>query len=106
MPNSSQLIQFKYGLQLSYEGMSSKDPNTIYYCTDTRRLYIGDSLICDISQLPQASSDNNIMISQGGSWIPTPINNGVGQQSVRTVAFGDGLPDVSSIPVGSMFGVW
>ena len=106
MPADNNEVLFKYGLQLSYESMPSKDPNTIYYCTDTRRLYIGDSLICDISQLPQASSDNNIMISQGGSWIPTPINGQIAQQTVRTVAFGDELPDVNSIPVGSMFGVW
>ena len=43
MPSSNQLIQLKYGLQTSYDGLEQKDLNTLYFCTDSQRLFVGET---------------------------------------------------------------
>lgn len=43
MPVLNQDIQFKFGLQSAYEGIETKDVNTIYVTTDKQRLYIGET---------------------------------------------------------------
>jgi hypothetical protein len=35
------ILQLKKGLQADYDKLTSKDPNTIYFTTDTKRIYIG-----------------------------------------------------------------
>ncbi len=42
MPNTGTLIKFKHGTQTSYGNVVSKDPNTIYFCSDSQRLFVGD----------------------------------------------------------------
>ena len=41
MPNN--LIKFAAGLQNAYNNLSPKDASTLYYCTDTKRLFLGTS---------------------------------------------------------------
>lgn len=43
MPTDSSNIQFKYGLKSSYESLSPKDPNTIYFCTDTGEIFLEET---------------------------------------------------------------
>lgn len=43
MPTSGQQIKFLAGLQANYDEISPKDLNTIYFCTDTQRLFQGES---------------------------------------------------------------
>lgn len=42
MPATNGIIQFKYGLQAKYDGLTNKDLNTIYFTTDEQRLFVGD----------------------------------------------------------------
>lgn len=42
MPSANNLIQFKYGLQTNFDKLAARDTNTIYFTTDTQRLYVGD----------------------------------------------------------------
>lgn len=41
MPSTNSQILFKYGLQSAFNALT-KDSNTIYFTTDTNRIYIGD----------------------------------------------------------------
>lgn len=43
MPEQSGIIQFKSGLKSSYTSLPSKDTNTIYFCTDTGEIFVGDT---------------------------------------------------------------
>lgn len=43
MPSSNSILQFKYGLQSSYNAITSKDLNTIYFTTDEQRLFVGET---------------------------------------------------------------
>ena len=42
MPSVNSLIQFKYGLQANYDLIEAKDANTIYFTTDSQRMFVGD----------------------------------------------------------------
>ena len=42
MPSTSSVVQFKYGLQSNYNLIESKDTNTVYFCTDSQRMFVGD----------------------------------------------------------------
>lgn len=41
MPQIESMIKFGYGLQSKYDSLSP-DVNTIYFCTDTQRMFVGD----------------------------------------------------------------
>lgn len=43
MPSADQLVQVKYGLQENYDKITAKDLNTIYFTTDTQRLFVGET---------------------------------------------------------------
>lgn len=43
MPSADQLVQLKYGLQENYDKIAAKDLNTIYFTTDTQRLFVGET---------------------------------------------------------------
>ena len=43
MPTKDQMIQFKYGIQSNYDKIASKDLNTVYFTTDSQRLFVGDT---------------------------------------------------------------
>lgn len=43
MPSVNSMIQFKYGLQANYELIEAKDLNTVYFCTDSQRMYVGET---------------------------------------------------------------
>lgn len=59
MPNTNSQILFKYGLQSAFDALT-KDSNTIYFVTDTNRIYVGDSeytrSVRSGSETPEASS--------------------------------------------------
>ena len=42
MPSASSVVQFKYGLQSNYNLIEAKDTNTVYFCTDSQRMFVGD----------------------------------------------------------------
>lgn len=43
MPSANQQVKFLYGLQEKYTQIQSKDANTLYFTTDTQRLFVGDT---------------------------------------------------------------
>ena len=43
MPSKDQMVQFKYGIQSNYDKIASKDLNTVYFTTDSQRLFVGDT---------------------------------------------------------------
>ena len=43
MPTVNQNVQFKAGLQSNYELLDVKDLNTLYFCTDTQRMFVGET---------------------------------------------------------------
>lgn len=43
MPTTGQQVQFRAGLQAAFNLISTKDLNTIYFITDTQRLFVGET---------------------------------------------------------------
>lgn len=43
MPTPQATVQFKAGLQTSFDAIASKDLNTVYFVTDTQRLFVGET---------------------------------------------------------------
>lgn len=43
MPAINEMVKFKYGLQANYNSLETKDSNTIYFATDSQRMFIGDT---------------------------------------------------------------
>lgn len=43
MPAIKGVVDFKYGLQSAYTGLDAKDVNTLYFTTDTQRLFVGET---------------------------------------------------------------
>nr|DAP55477.1 MAG TPA: tail fiber protein [Caudoviricetes sp.] len=43
MPSADSLVQLKYGLQENYDKIVAKDLNTIYFTTDSQRLFVGET---------------------------------------------------------------
>lgn len=111
MPNPNSMIQFKYGLQDNYEGIEQKDLNTVYFCTDSQRMYVGETEytrpVAHGTELPSAYLPPNSFFyheteralyysKDGQSWEacsnfythPTFTAKVVGDQSSTTVGFG------------------
>ena len=42
MPNKDSRVLFKAGLFENYQSIPAKDTNTIYFCTDTQQIFVGD----------------------------------------------------------------
>lgn len=121
MPAVNQEVLFKAGLQENFDKIESKDLNTIYFCTDTQRLFVGETEysrpVTFGSSLPEEylpanslfyhTGEKQLYFSQNGtSW--TPVSNfythptftarTLGQQSGSTLAYG-GTFKVPSITV-------
>ena len=43
MPTANERILFKAGLQAAFDALGSKDVNTIYFLTDTQRIFVGET---------------------------------------------------------------
>lgn len=43
MPTPESMVQFKAGLQAAFDKIQSKDLNTVYFVTDTQRLFVGET---------------------------------------------------------------
>lgn len=114
MPNSNQSISFAYGLQSGYDGILEKDLDTIYFTTDTHRMYVGETEYTRPIQhgdaLPEGYLPPNSLFVQetgsvrdlyyskdGASWemiahLPAEISGGVfGQNTPGSVDFGGSI---------------
>lgn len=111
MPQVGQVIQFKAGLQENYNLIESKDLNTVYFCTDSQRLFVGETEYSRPVQygtstpegyMPPNSlfyhtSERALYFSQdGSSWQavsnfyvhPTFTSRVLGDQTSATLAYG------------------
>lgn len=43
MPTINEMVKFKYGLQANYTSLETKDSNTVYFATDSQRMFVGDT---------------------------------------------------------------
>ena len=43
MPANNGILRFKYGLATNYAKIATKDVNTVYFCTDTQQMFVGDT---------------------------------------------------------------
>lgn len=43
MPNIKNVVKFKFGLQAGFDKIRSKDLNSLYFTTDTHRLFVGET---------------------------------------------------------------
>ena len=112
MPSENQVIQFKYGLQTNYDLITTKDLNTLYFTTDSQRLFVGETEytrpVQHGSSVPAGyQPPNSLFVKEvgtgrelyyskdGASWelickLPATITGGVfGEASDKTLAFGD-----------------
>lgn len=44
MPNQGKNVSFQYGTQNNYDNLTTKDSNTFYITSDTKRIYLGEDL--------------------------------------------------------------
>lgn len=116
MPTSGQQIKFLAGLQANYDDISPKDLNTIYFCTDTQRLFQGESeytrpvgfgTSLPSGYMPPNSlffrTDENVLyFSQNGSaW--NPVSNFYTHPSFTSRVLGD--QEASTLQFGGTFKV-
>ena len=110
MPTTNSSIQFRHGLQEAYNS-ATKDSNTIYFITDTNRLYIGDSEytrpVQHGSELPTSKNPaNSLFVKETGTsrelyyskdgtawdmiaYLPATITGGVfGNNTTGTLTYG------------------
>lgn len=110
MPNANSNVQFKYGAESTFDGIT-KNTNTIYFLTDTNRLFVGNSEYTrpvqygtevPISKTPanslfvkETGSVRELYYSKDGTmwdmitYLPATITGGVfGNNTAGTVAYG------------------
>lgn len=103
-------VKFLSGTQNTFDGLGSKDSNTFYYCTDTRRLYLGDQRInadTDIVPAVSATDNNSIMMVVDGKWQKIPLYTATDLTTYRPrgIAIVANLSEVGSIPEGCLCAV-
>lgn len=114
MPTSESVVQFKAGLQDAFDLIDSKDLNTVYFVTDTQRLFVGETEYSRPVQHGAALPDgynppNSLFVLETGSvrdlyfsadgaaWthvahLPAEITGGVfGNNTAGAVAFGGSI---------------
>lgn len=82
MPVVNEVIQFRFGLQSNFDNIEEKEVNTIYFCTDSQRLFLGDMEysrpVMSSSSLPEYykpkdtlcynTSDKGLYLWNGSAW--------------------------------------
>ena len=48
-PGQGSLFKIRYGSQAAYDGLATKDANTVYFLTDTGKIAVGDTYYNDSS---------------------------------------------------------
>lgn len=114
MPTPESVVQFKAGLQDAFDLIDSKDLNTVYFVTDTQRLFVGETEYSRPVQHGAALPDgynppNSLFVLETGSvrdlyfsadgaaWthvahLPAEITGGVfGNNTAGAVAFGGSI---------------
>lgn len=82
MPVVNEAIKFRFGLQSNFDSIQKKEVNTIYFCTDSQRLFLGDMEysrpVISSSSLPEDykpkdtlcynTSDKGLYLWSGSAW--------------------------------------
>ena len=88
------LINFWYGTATQYNAITTKNNNTLYFITDTGKIYKGETLLAHKYTLPTASSStlggvkigSNISISSGKISVPAADGDTAGVTIVYPAA--------------------
>lgn len=114
-------VAYKQGLKATYLGLKARDPNALYFCTDTKELYRGDSLYSDgvrlvanEDALPSftAAADGilyfctengsgYVLNAERNAWLP--VLNGVDGETLALNS--NGLMYVLAVPLTSVTGL-
>lgn len=89
-------VVFSYGLQSAYNGLGTPSEDTLYFITDTQRIYKGSTLIADATKLnvqfvtetptPETTKDNVLYVSTVDGSTTMWVKNG---ESVSQVGGGE-----------------
>ena len=125
MPQLNQAVKFSAGLHSAYASIQTKDLNTVYFCTDTQQLFIGETEYTRPVQhgtslpaqyMPPNSlfyheTEKQLYYSEDGtSWKtvsnfythPTFASRNLGQdETSRTLGFGDSFKVPAGVTVDS-----
>ena len=60
MPQLNNEVRMKFGLKSAYTSLSPKDQSTLYFCTDTGELFVGDVPFSPqlLTEMPEPVPDN------------------------------------------------
>lgn len=103
MPTAKTQIKFKYGLQENYTKLTAKDANTLYFATDTQRLFVGDveytrpvitgtsapTMDSPLNTLFYNTSTKTLYTNTADGWLTVATNFSLSTTGVTAGAYGD-----------------
>lgn len=103
MPTAKTQIKFKYGLQENYTKLTAKDANTLYFATDTQRLFVGDveytrpvitgtsapTMDSPLNTLFYNTSTKTLYTNTAEGWLTVATNFSLSTTGVTAGAYGD-----------------
>lgn len=103
MPTAKTQIKFKYGLQENYTKLTAKDANTLYFATDTQRLFVGDveytrpvitgtsapTMDSPLNTLFYNTSTKTLYTNTADGWTAIATNFSLSTTGVTAGAYGD-----------------
>ena len=103
MPTAKAQIKFKYGLQENYNKLTAKDANTLYFATDTQRLFVGDveytrpvitgtsapTMDSPLNTLFYNTSTKTLYTNTADGWTAIATNFSLSTTGVTAGAYGD-----------------
>ena len=115
MPNENSSIQFKAGLYEDYIAISNKDTNTIYFCTDTQQMFVGDTeytrpvlvgtelpdIKSPIYTLFYNTSTKILYTNLNGTWIPLLVGEVITNDDIDEIC-GDILEGSEYVSVSNL----
>ena len=103
MPTAKTQIKFKYGLQENYTKLTAKDANTLYFATDTQRLFVGDveytrpvitgtsapTMDSPLNTLFYNTSTKTLYTNTADGWLTVATNFSLSTTGVTAGTYGD-----------------
>lgn len=87
MPTNNQKIKFKFGTQESYDAIVTKDANSVYFITDTKRIYVGDIEYTDDTTMNTATKQYIDNAIGGITEFDTSVVNELPQNGVKGIIY-------------------
>ena len=106
MPVVGSSVVFKSGTKSAYSLIPSKDANTLYFCTDTQQIYLGDAeyskSVTTLSGTPGVSTPGvagNLYVYNGNVYLCNGFD-GTNYLWVRVANVSDAVGTVTSVQIG------